>query len=332
MSFRAITIGAAALLWAAPAAAQQRGTVEFGAFGSAGVFDNSMLINSGYGGGARVGMYLDPRFAIEFENGEMSAGSTIGAGRINVGVLAGRMIWTPVRSGNLSLLLGAGAGAGTETNFFHTYGVNALVGARYKLSDNVSLRADLIGDWFANYNWKTFQRLHIGLSLFRTPAIVEHTNEIAGAPGRTMYDTVVRTGNRPARVRVDTVRVYDLQPDQMILRVQFQTDSTVLLPISRPVLDTIAMAIIATPDSHWEVQGHTDSVGTGAANRILAQGRAQTVVDYLVSKGVDRSTLVATGFGEDRPVFSNSTLYGRAQNRRVQLRRIPPPPKGKPVP
>ena len=144
-------------------------------------------------------------------------------------------------------------------------------------------------------------------------------------PQGMRVDTVYRT-------RRDTVHNYDASADQLILRVQFQTDSTVLLPISRPLLDTIAQAIIATPGSHWEVQGHTDNVGTEAANRILAQGRAQTVVDYLVSKGVDRNTLTAKGFGEDRPVFSNSTLYGRAQNRRVQLRRVPPPPKGPPVP
>jgi outer membrane protein OmpA-like peptidoglycan-associated protein len=146
-------------------------------------------------------------------------------------------------------------------------------------------------------------------------------------------DTVMRVRADTVRlVHVDTVRMLEPQPDQLVLRVQFETDKTALLPKSRPVLDTIALAILATPGSHWEVQGHTDSVGTREHNRILGQGRAQTVVDYLARRGVDRGILNAVGFGYDRPVFSNSTVYGRAQNRRVQLRRIPPPPTGQPVP
>lgn len=120
--------------------------------------------------------------------------------------------------------------------------------------------------------------------------------------------------------------------DQLILRVQFRTNTSSLLPISRPVLDSIATAIVATPGSHWEVQGHTDSRGSAELNRRLGQARAQTVADYLVSKGVPRGTMTATGFGPDQPVAPNTTLEGRAQNRRVQLRRIPPPPTGPPVP
>ena len=59
---------------------------------------------------------------------------------------------------------------------------------------------------------------------------------------------------------------------------------------------------------------------------ILSQGRAQTVADYLVSRGIRRELLSAKGYGRARPVFSNATVEGRAQNRRVQLRRIPLPP------
>jgi outer membrane protein OmpA-like peptidoglycan-associated protein len=80
------------------------------------------------------------------------------------------------------------------------------------------------------------------------------------------------------------------------------------------------------------VQGHTDNVGSVEQNRYLSEERAKTVMQYLVSKGVDPGIMIAVGFGETRPVFANSTDYGRAQNRRVQLRRIPPPPKGPAVP
>ena len=157
---------------------------------------------------------------------------------------------------------------------------------------------------------------------------------VCAAPLPARVDTV-RLSSRPARVdtlrlvRVDTIRLAqppDMNEAQVVLRVQFKTNRTELLPISYAVLNTVAAAIKATPNSTWKVEGHTDSVGTNAANMILSKGRAQTVADYLVSRGIRRELLSAEGYGRARPVFSNATAEGRAQNRRVQLRRIPLPP------
>jgi outer membrane protein OmpA-like peptidoglycan-associated protein len=226
-----------------------------------------------------------------------------------------------------------------------TWGAHAGLGIRHMVSEDLALRLE------GRMRFEGYQEIFmskttvfnpvvtLGLSYFvggRPPAV-----PIAASSPRARVDTIVRVRvDTVLRVRRDTVRVTRVdtvgarepQSDQLVLRVQFQTNATALLPKSRPVLDTIALAIIATPNSRWEVQGHTDSIGTAEANRILAQGRAQTVVNYLVSKGVDRSIMTATGYGPDRPVFSNSTVYGRAQNRRVQLRRVPAPPTGQPVP
>lgn len=225
-------------------------------------------------------------------------------------------------------------------------GVLGGIGIRHMLNENLALRVE--GQMrFEQYKEVYFDKLAensaitIGLSYFVGGRRPREARAVAAAcPACTLarVDTVVRMRRdtiiqmrRDTVRRTDTVLVMEPQPDQLVLRVQFATDSTALLRKSRPVLDTIARAILATPNSKWEVQGHTDNVGTAEHNRVLAQGRAQTVVDYLVSRGVDRSILTAKGFGEDRPVFSNSTIYGRAQNRRVQLRRIPAPPTGPPV-
>ena len=70
---RMIFLGAASLMCAIPAAAQERGTVEFGAFGSGGMFNKSLTLNSGFGVGGHVGAYLDPNWAVEFEGGHRSA-------------------------------------------------------------------------------------------------------------------------------------------------------------------------------------------------------------------------------------------------------------------
>jgi OOP family OmpA-OmpF porin len=68
-----------------------------------------------------------------------------------------------------------------------------------------------------------------------------------------------------------------------------------------------------------EVAGHTDSVGSEEYNQGLSERRANTVRDYLASKGINASRLTARGYGEGRPVASNDTSEGRQENRRVEL-------------
>ena len=224
-----------------------------------------------------------------------------------------------------------------------TWGARAGLGVRHMLSDNLALRLEGRAA-FEHYEELPGKKatltpaLTLGLSYFTEgrhappPAVVMAPPPCPVCVARVRVDTVVRVRTDTLRrLRVDTVRIVE-QSDQLILRVNFETNKTEILPQSRPILDTIALAIRATPKARWEVQGHTDSIGSAEANRILAKGRAQAVVDYLVFMGVDRSVLTATGVGPDRPVFSNSTVYGRAQNRRVQIRRVPPPPTGPPVP
>ena len=223
-----------------------------------------------------------------------------------------------------------------------TWGAHLGIGLRSMVSQKLALRLegrmatehyeDLPGEKAAYPLFAT-----IGLSYFvggRRPVGAATTAPCTVCErGRTRVDTIVRTRvDTIIRTRVDTVsRLVHDGSDQLILRVQFRTGRADLLPQSLPVLDTIARAIIATPNSSWEVVGHTDSTGSAKLNTRLAVARAQTVMEYLISRGVARSTLTASGFGMERPVFSNTSAYGRAQNRRVQLRRIPPPPTGEPV-
>jgi outer membrane protein OmpA-like peptidoglycan-associated protein len=71
--------------------------------------------------------------------------------------------------------------------------------------------------------------------------------------------------------------------------------------------------------TYVEIVGHTDDVGDDAYNLALSLERAQSVSDYLVSKGLDPNKVVVTGMGESDPIASNSTPEGRAQNRRVEV-------------
>ena len=67
------------------------------------------------------------------------------------------------------------------------------------------------------------------------------------------------------------------------------------------------------------VEGHTDGVGSEGYNMKLSRRRAEAVRGYLVDHGIAPSRIRAEGFGKSRPVASNDTAEGRAQNRRVEL-------------
>ena len=72
-----------------------------------------------------------------------------------------------------------------------------------------------------------------------------------------------------------------------------------------------------------EIAGHTDSKGTEEHNQTLSQQRAQSVAQYLATRGVKIERMIAVGAGEKHPVASNDTDAGRAQNRRVELTLTP---------
>jgi len=75
-------------------------------------------------------------------------------------------------------------------------------------------------------------------------------------------------------------------------------------------------------DGKVEVAGHTDSRGSDAYNMDLSLRRAQSVRDYLVTKGIPSDRLVINGYGESQPIADNTTEEGRFQNRRVELNPI----------
>lgn len=99
----------------------------------------------------------------------------------------------------------------------------------------------------------------------------------------------------------------------------FEFGKAVLKPESFPKLDEVVSIINEYPDYNLRLGGHTDNVGTDEANLKLSQARVDAVKAYLVSKGVPEGRLEATGYGESRPIATNKTAVGRAQNRRVEM-------------
>jgi OOP family OmpA-OmpF porin len=114
------------------------------------------------------------------------------------------------------------------------------------------------------------------------------------------------------------------QRGPVILRgVSFETGSSALTPGSYPILDGIAAAMLTHPEVRVEIAAYTDDTGTPGANVRLSQLRADAVRAYLANRGVGGGRLSARGYGSANPVASNTTAAGRAQNRRIELHRLP---------
>jgi len=101
--------------------------------------------------------------------------------------------------------------------------------------------------------------------------------------------------------------------------VLFATGKSDLLPIAQDKLNQVAKALNDQGFKGIVVQGYTDSVGSAADNDRLSLRRAQSVRDYLVTRGVPSEKATAEGKGASNPVADNKTADGRAENRRVEI-------------
>lgn len=104
--------------------------------------------------------------------------------------------------------------------------------------------------------------------------------------------------------------------------LSFESGKTVLLPEAFKELDKLVAVIRDEPNSRWRIEGHTDSQGGSQENYQLSLARANAVLDYFLSKGLERARFDVIRFGEDYPVADNSTPEGRAKNRRVVIKRL----------
>jgi outer membrane protein OmpA-like peptidoglycan-associated protein len=100
----------------------------------------------------------------------------------------------------------------------------------------------------------------------------------------------------------------------------FDFDSYELKEKSFEALNLLYKFMYDNPDILVEINAYTDNVGTDKYNIKLSQNRANSVVNYLVKKGIDQARLYPTGFGKQNPVASNDTEQGRSLNRRVEFR------------
>jgi outer membrane protein OmpA-like peptidoglycan-associated protein len=151
-----------------------------------------------------------------------------------------------------------------------------------------------------------------------------HSWRVSADGYAVVQDTLVlaKGETKPLRVVLKPTRVKITHESIQILdMVQFETAKATIKPESFGLLDEVAATILAHPEmAKIEVGGHTDSQGSDASNLTLSQNRANAVRDYLVKKGVAAARLTAVGYGELKPIATNKTANGRAENRRVEFK------------
>lgn len=338
MYARAITVGMAVLIGAAPAVAQTRGSMEFGAFGSAGSFDKKIGLDNGMGGGGRVGMFVTPRFSIEVEGGAMRASRSAGfAGpALNVGLIYGRGLWAPVQWGNGSALLVGGGIVHVDYRFFESYGFSALGGVKFGLSPNVAVRVDGIADFLAN-SPHTNLGLRVGLSIYRGPARLTNTvNVFTNVPGPQRPDSVSAAEQRRLRTAAsDYTQLRDSlwanRPKAnvpssasalatMTAMIHFDNDESDLTDSAKAILDSKVEVFRANPAMRIVIVGYASSPGTEAYNLALGGRRAAAAKAYLVAHGVDPIRIEIATRGEGQLLVEGPGPYADAENRRGQFR------------
>ena len=104
-----------------------------------------------------------------------------------------------------------------------------------------------------------------------------------------------------------------------IQNITFEINKNKLGQVGFNILDSVVRYLNFYPAANLKIQGHTDNTGSNASNQILSIARAKICFDYFTNKGIESKRLLLIGFGEENPLFDNSTLLGRSKNRRVEF-------------
>jgi OmpA-OmpF porin, OOP family len=230
---------------------------------------------------------------------------------------------------SLYALVGFGAEIFDDENFGNEDGLfgNYGLGIKYKLADQLSIKLDarhLIetdhGDNNLLYNIGF--AIPFGEVAKPAPVVVEAPAPVVApapvaAPKDSDNDGVIdaldQCPNTMAKAKVDAVGCMTL----VNLDINFDTNSAVIKDGYSPRIAEFASMLRQNPKLSATIEAHTDSVGSNAYNQKLSERRAASTVEALKALKVDPAKIKAVGYGETKPVASNATVEGRAENRRV---------------
>ncbi len=123
---------------------------------------------------------------------------------------------------------------------------------------------------------------------------------------------------------VSVTRRGDIITLNMPGNITFDTNSAYVKGSFHNVLNSVVIVLEEFNKSDLRISGHTDSRGTREYNQTLSEQRAEAVARYLENQRINPARIFTRGHGEDNPIASNSSAYGRNQNRRVEIQIMPP--------
>ncbi len=127
--------------------------------------------------------------------------------------------------------------------------------------------------------------------------------------GRYSFDQVIKI-----KLIRDYARIFTLD------NVYFDVNKWDIKPECEPAIDNLYNSLVLNPSMHIEIAGHTDSDGDAQENLILSQHRAESVMHYLIAKGLNTKRVQAKGYGEYKPIAPNDSAPNKAKNRRTEVR------------
>jgi peptidoglycan-associated lipoprotein len=343
---RVFVAGLVGIALAGPAAAQNTGNVEIGGFGQYTHADDAWHVQSGFGLGGHIGVFVTRRFALE---GDASVSTFLNqapraSGNTQQQTFAGRLMYNiPFgwKSKTNQLMFGVGAGGqrfGGHTDFSAT----PDVGLRFVWWDHIALRFDGLVEYVENPTAATFGfPPTIGVN----SAAARSTNtEIRGgvsfllgkaAPPPPPPPAVVaesRPEPPPARPQPqaqprrelptenrDSINAVNRAREALLAKVYFEFDRSELRDDQRATLDSKIPVLQANPNVRIRIEGNADERGSDEYNLALGNRRAQEARKYLTDHGVDAARIDISSNGEERPVCQDHEENCWKQNRRDEF-------------
>jgi outer membrane protein OmpA-like peptidoglycan-associated protein len=256
-----------------------------------------------------IGRKLPERFTLEFDvipppNGKVDMVTFEGGRDLDRGDKSAHITWNTTGA----FIIGSGQHGGNSA-------INMPDAMKPQLIDNVvHLRVLMDGAYFKMY--VNERRIYnIPELQFRRDSLIRV--QTTGAEDAPLFFTNIRVAESETDVLYDALAANGRWATQGIL---FETGKADLKPESTPVLKEIAATLKEHADLKVLIEGHTDNVGTPAANLALSEARAAAVKTALVSQySADAARITTKGLGDTKPAVPNTTAEGRSQNRRVEV-------------
>jgi outer membrane protein OmpA-like peptidoglycan-associated protein len=151
------------------------------------------------------------------------------------------------------------------------------------------------------------------------PRPIKHVGIRIESSGNVANDKVMFTNFRLAEGGKSIKSALDTDGKIVTHGILFDTGKDVIKPESLPTLKMILGLLEGDPSLKFSIEGHTDNQGNKAINQPLSEKRAAAVMAWLSGKGIDSARLKTKGFGDSKPIDTNDTPEGRANNRRVEF-------------